>query len=410
MDFRWSLLAMMVCLLAEGFFSGSEIGVVSADRIKLRHEAAKGSRGAKLALRMLERPEWLLSTTLIGTNIAVVTNTTIATALMLQLFGEEGSWFAIILVAPLIWILGEIVPKSVFQQRADSITPRAIHALYAASVIFYPILVVFTFITRVLARIVGGQGQNPFTLREEIISMLQMPAQEGDIEPDEKTMIRRMFNFSETTAQQVMVPLIDVVAIEQSATCAEAMRLAKEKSHVRLPVFNERIDRVVGVLNALELLDIDGNGSILPHIRQVQYVPGSISIRDLLLDLRKDGDVVAVVVDEFGGAEGIVTIEDIMEEVVEDMEDEYDSREQPPHWIRKVGERDYVVSARIELGSLQETLGIELPESKYTTLAGLLLDLAYEVPAAGTVIEAEGITFTVRRSTPQAIHEVHVRW
>ncbi len=124
MDILVALLIMVICLMAEAFFSGSEIGIVSADRLKLRHQAAKGSRGARLALRMLEKPEWLLSTTLVGTNIAVVTNTTIATALVIQVFGEQYGWLAILLVAPLIWIFGEIVPKSVFQQRADSLTPR----------------------------------------------------------------------------------------------------------------------------------------------------------------------------------------------------------------------------------------------------------------------------------------------
>jgi CBS domain containing-hemolysin-like protein len=136
-------LLMVVCLIAEGFFSGSELGVVSADRMKLRHDAAKGSRGARLALDMLEkRPEWLLSTTLVGTNIAVVANSTIATALMISLFGEAGSWLAVILVAPLIWVFGEIVPKSVFQQRADTITPYVIYILRFFSILFWPILII----------------------------------------------------------------------------------------------------------------------------------------------------------------------------------------------------------------------------------------------------------------------------
>ncbi len=139
MEIPLTLLIMLICLIAEGFFSGSEIGIVSADRMKLRHQAAKGSKGAKLALEMLKNPEWLLSTTLVGTNIAVVTNTTMATALMIQLFGAGYSWLAVVIVAPLIWVFGEIVPKSVFQQQADIITPRAIFVLKACSILFFPI-------------------------------------------------------------------------------------------------------------------------------------------------------------------------------------------------------------------------------------------------------------------------------
>jgi putative hemolysin len=136
MDILLTAILILICLVMEGFFSGSEIGVVSADQIKLRQEAAKGSRGAKLALHMLKKPEWLLATTLVGTNIAVVSNTTIVTALMIQVFGENNSWLAIVLVAPLIWIFGEIVPKSIFQQRADTITPRTISLLRLAFYVF----------------------------------------------------------------------------------------------------------------------------------------------------------------------------------------------------------------------------------------------------------------------------------
>jgi CBS domain containing-hemolysin-like protein len=410
MDLLSTTVLILAFLLMEAFFSGSEIGVVSADQIKLRHDAAKGSRGAKLALQMLKKPEWLLSTTLVGTNIAVVSNTTIVTAMMIELFGEQNSWFAVVLVAPLIWVLGEIVPKSIFQQRADAITPRAIFLLRLASYVFFPILVVFTLLTRFLAWSFGQQDQSPFTLREEILTMLQLPATGGDIQPVEKSMIQRVFSFSETTAYEIMIPLIDVVAIEQGATCAEAVRLAQQKSHIRLPVYAERVDKVVGVLNALKLLDVDGHEPIKPFVREVRFVPPSKNINELLLDLRKDGDTVAVVVDEFGGAAGLVTMEDVMEEVVEEIEDEYDVEKRPVQWVRKIAKNEYMVSARIEVDSLEEELGIQLPKGKYATLAGYLLEKTGEIPAPGIVIKAKGITFTVERTTPQAIQEVRVRW
>lgn len=410
MEILITLVAMLFCLVAEGFFSGSEIGVVSADQMKLRHAAAKGSKGARLALKMLEKPEWLLSTTLVGTNISVVANTTMATALMIELFGEGASWLAIVLVAPLIWVFGEIVPKSVFQQRADTLTPRAIFPLRFASYVFFPILIVFTFLTRLFTKLFGGARLNPFTLREEIITMIQMPAQDGDLEPTEKTMIRRMFNFSETTVEQIMVPLIDVHAIDESSNCGQAMRSSVQSAHVRLPAFDGRIDRIVGVLHTMELLGMAPDEPIKAHIRPVRYVPGSKSIKDLMVELRQEGDALAVVVDEFGGAQGIATIEDIMEEVVEDIEDEYDSNEPSSQWIRKLGKREYLVSARIELTKLTEQLGVQLPTGDNTTLAGFLLDLAHEVPPAGSVIKANGLSFIIERGTPQAIQEVRVRW
>ncbi|HHH39637.1 MAG TPA: HlyC/CorC family transporter [Sedimenticola sp.] len=411
MDIFTTLLIIALCLLLEGFFSGSEIGVVSADQIKLRHQAAKGSKGARLALKMLEKPEWLLSTTLVGTNISVVTNTTMVTALMLHLFGEYGSWLAILLAAPLIWIFGEIVPKSVFQQRADVLTPRIIFILRFFSWLFFPILIVFSFLTRMLAKLAGGESRNPFTLREEIVTMLQMPAVSGgDIQPVEQQMIRRMFNFSETRVHEVMRPLIEVVAVEKGVSCGEAKQTSARSAHVRLPVYDERIDRIIGILHTLDLLDADPEQPITDFIRPAFYVPASKGIKELMLEMRKEGTVVAVVVDEFGGAEGIVTMEDIMEEVVEELEDEYDRKEVPEQWIRRMGHHDYLVSARMELDELCEKLKIELPRGRYATLAGFMLDKMHSVPARGTVLKEGNITLTVHRSTAQTIQEVRIRW
>jgi len=411
-DVLLTVVVVLICLIAEGFFSGSEIGIVSADRIKLRHDAAKGSAGARLALQMLERPEWLLSTTLVGTNFAVVTNTTMATALMIELFGPNYSWLAVVLVAPLIWVFGEIVPKSVFQQRADTITPRAIFLLKFFSYLFYPILVVFSFLTRLLARLVGDKldRRNPFTLREEMITMMQMSPGAGDIEPYEQTMIQRLFHFGETTAREVMVPFIDVVSIDEDATCRDAVGLARAKAHTQLPVHAGRGDRIVGTLDTMDLLGVDLDQPIEPFVKPADYVPGSRSIEDLLLDLRREGQQIAVVVDEFGGAEGIVSIEDIVEEVVEDIQDEYDADEKPTQWIRKLGERHYLVSARVELDTLSEKLGIDLPEGNYSSLAGFLLEKARDVPTPGTVIEYKKYTLTVVKATPQAVQEVRIRW
>jgi len=411
MDIGFTIFIIILCLLLEGFFSGSEIGVISADQIKLRHRAAKGSKGAKLALKMLEKPEWLLSVTLVGTNISVVTNTTMVTALMIQFFGENGSWMAIVIAAPMIWIFGEIVPKSVFQQKSDVITPYIIFALRFFSYLFYPILIVFSYLTYLLAKFAGGNEQNPFTLREQIVIMLQMSsASEGDIQPLEQNMIRRMFNFSETTAKDVMLPLIDVDVVEKSISCQQARQISSERAHVRLPVYDTRVDRIIGVLHTLELLGEDQDQPITDFIRDVYYVPKGISIKDLMSEMRTEGTVIAIVVDEFGGAEGIVTMEDIMEEVVENLEDEYDGLDDNSGWIRRLGEKEYIVNARTPLDELCEKLNIELPEGDYATLAGLTLNRTRRVPEKGTVIEVGEISLVIHRSTARAVLEVRIHW
>jgi putative hemolysin len=410
MDILVTISIMVVCLIAEGFFSGSEIGVISADRMKLRHQAAKGSAGAKLALEMLQKPEWLLSTTLVGTNIAVVLNTTMATALMLELFGPGSSWMAVVLVAPLIWVFGEIVPKSIFQQRANIITPKAIFALRLFSYLFYPILMVFSFLARLLGRLLGGKSgsANPFTLREEIKTMMQMSSSDGDIEPIEQEMIRRLFNFGETTAHEVMMPLIDVTMVERDVTCREARKIAIAHSHARIPVYQNRVDRIVGVLDTLELLGVEADEPIKPFIKEVTYVPAGKGIQEILLDMRKTREQVMVVVDEFGGAEGIVTIEDILEEVVQDIQDEYDAGEPEIQLIKRQDDGTLLVNTRIDLSDLSEELGLELPKGRYSSLAGFLLEKAGEIPSVDSTIEYRDLKFTITQGSAQSIQEVKI--
>jgi putative hemolysin len=335
-----------------------------------------------------------------------------ATALMIQLFGEGGSWFAVVLVAPLIWIFGEIVPKSIFQQRADAITPVVIFPLRLFSYLFFPILVIFSRLTRLFVSLLGDNTgtQNPFTLREEIAMLMQMSSDGGDIQSHEKTMIRRLFDFEETAVREVMMPLIDVVGVEQDATCGEAIRVAREQSHKRLPVYAKRVDHIVGVLDTLELLGVDQALAIKQFIKPADYVPGSKSIQALLQEMQRDHQLLSVVVDEFGGAEGIVTLEDIVEEIVEDISDEYDAHEKPVQWVRKLGENDYLVSGRIDPGSFEDELGISLPEGVYASLAGFLLERVRDVPTAGTVVKYNKITFTVDRASSRVIEVVRVHW
>ena len=240
--------------------------------------------------------------------------------------------------------------------------------------------------------------------------MMQMPASEGDIRPIEQKMINRLFDFGETTAGAVMVPLIDVAEIEQGADVGEALRQARKRAHHLLPVYAERVDRIVGQLDCLELLGIDEKEPIKSYIRPVNYVPSTRSVQDLLVDMRREGQLMSIVVDEFGGAEGIVTVEDIIEEVVEDLQDEYDVDERRPQWVKKLDEQDYLVSARIEMDSFADKLGLKLPEGQYTSLSGFLLDKAKDIPAVGEVIEHQGIRFTVKRATPRLIQEVRVQW
>jgi putative hemolysin len=411
MDIPVIILLMIVCLAMEAFFSGAEIGVVSADRMKLRHSAAKGNKGAKLALKMLEKPEWLLSTTLVGTNIAIVTNTTLATLLAVNLFGKENGWVAIAIAAPLIWVFGEIVPKSIFQQKADSLTPRIIYILKGVSFLFYPILLVFSVITRILSRMAGKSGQTTFSLRKEIDIMLQMPASSGDVQLVEKTMIRRMFNFGETKVRDIAIPLIDIVSIPDTLTSGEAKEAAWEKSHLRLPVFKGQVYQIIGVFNACECMGISADAPVKDYIKPIRYVSASKSIEPLLEEFRNSGERMAVMVDEYGGAEGIITLEDIMERIVGEIEDEYDKGEPiAGGFVQKISDKHFLVNPRVDLISMKEDWEINIPDGPYETLGGFLLELAADIPKVGQKIVFQHMTFTIVKADEQRLREVKIQW
>ncbi|MBF0097695.1 MAG: HlyC/CorC family transporter [Magnetococcales bacterium] len=407
----WTIPFMIVaCLLVEAFYAGAEIAVVSADRLRLRHLAAKGSKGAQLALEMLKKPEHLLTTTLVGINVAIVTNASLSTIFAIEVLGQELSWLAIAISAPLIWVFGEIVPKSVFQQKSDYLTPRIIYVLKASSVLFYPIILVFSALFKVVTFFLGGkEKKNPLTLREEIDMVLQMHNQETDILPMERHMIRRLFNFSETRARDIMVPLIDLRSLDRNSTCGEALRAASQHAHLLLPVYAGRVDNIIGYVNTVEMLGQPENQPIRSFVKPIRFDPGSQSIETILSYFQKQGERLVIVVDEYGGCVGMVSLEDILERVVGEIRDEYDQHDKGTTWWQAIEDHTWRVNPRIPLVALRDELGIALPEGSYETLGGFLLDCFKEIPQEGEVLSYGGITYTVTKAGNHTIREVIIK-
>jgi CBS domain containing-hemolysin-like protein len=217
-------------------------------------------------------------------------------------------------------------------------------------------------------------------------------------------MILRVFNFSETEVQDAMVPLIEVVAVAETATVDEAAALAVEHGFSRLPVYRRRVDRIVGVVNHSDLMFVDdGSLPVQRVMHDLVYVPETKRVDQLFLELRRKRQRLAVVVDEYGGAVGLISIEDILEEIVGDIEDEFDRRRP---LVRKTGEREWTASSRVEAEALLSVTGFEMPEGDYETIAGFLLSRLGHVPAVGEVLSWEGWTLTVSKANERAILEV----
>ncbi len=398
----WTLLALMPLFIAlEGFFSGSEIAVVSADRQRLRARAEEGHRGARHVLAMLDRPSYLLGTCLVGTNISVVATTTLSTLALVRLWPDYGDAAAVVLAVPLVLVLGELVPKSVYQHHADRIAPVVIYPLRFFSWAFSPALIVLEFLERLLV----GDAPAGVVSREDILRLLRGGGHVA-IDKEDKALIRRVFAFTEARVEEAMVPLIDVVMLEESAPARAAIATMNEHGHSRLPIYQQRVDAVTGVVHTADLLHlVDLDTPVRDVMRTPKFVPESKRVEELFLEFRRERKHLAMAVDEYGGAVGLVTREDLLEEIVGDISDESDRR-QPG--IRSVADGEWVVSARLEKEPLEEKLGFHLPDGDYETLAGFLLSRLGRVPKVDEVVELPSWRLTIVKANDRAILEVRL--
>jgi len=407
-----TLTVVGVCLLLEAFFSGSEMAVVSASRSALRRKAGEGDRAAKMTLEFIEHPQRLLATTLLGTNISVVISTTVVTLALLDR-GARGELLTVALLSPTLLILGEITPKTLFQQHADKWVTRIIYPLRWASIVFAPLVYVLGRATAVVTRLLKVEERRALVTRDEL--RLLLDASEGDasltaIPEAERSMITNVLDFGNTTVYDVMVPLSEVTALPEDASLEDAITEVTDKQHTRIPIYRERVDQIVGILHAFDILtaEVAGRqGTVAEFARPPLYVPESKPTVDLLVELQRAGQQLSVVVDEYGGATGVCTIEDILEEIVGEIEDEYDRGPSP---IRLEGPGLWRVLAKTSIAQVNESLKISLPEGEdYETIAGLVLDKLKRIPREGETLRLGPVTITIIGASDRAIEEVRIR-
>ena len=396
---------VMACLLLEAFFSGSEIAFVSANRPKIFRQAKENFAPAILVKQLLSRPELLFSTTVVGTTLAMNCATTVATIYIIQQWGYSREWINLVTLTPIILIFGEFIPKMLFRAHADQAVLKTSRIVLMASFVLYPITKLLSLYAHALKRIFGGDSDKGFFLsREEIKAAL--PASRGsDVTASERNLVERILEFNRITAKEMLRPLIEVIAIEDTQTIEEAIKLLSESAHSRLPVYQERIDRIIGVVQGFDCLAAPDLSQPISSIMQPPlFVPESKPLDELLLELKTRP--MAVAVNEFGGSEGIITMEDVMEEVVGEIEDEYD---EPPKLFHKIGDNSFVVNARMEIHDLQDILRLPVPHDEdYQTLGGFLLKRMQKIPKKWDSIVIDGIEYVVQSATDRSIEEVYV--
>lgn len=397
------LLFMLFLLLIKGFFSGSEIALVSTDRPKLRHKAAQGHKGAKIASKMLAVPERLLATTLLGTNISSIALTTVGTVLMVGLFGGKGEIIAIIVFTPLFLIFGEIIPKSIYQQKADTLAPIIIYPLNWLQSLFLPLIWLLSKVASLVAGLIGKGEETGDTEREQVMAMVNMAESSSDIAAFERGQVRRVFQFAQMSISEIMLPLRDVTVAHEHASMKKLVEIRRNNELSLIPLFCRGPSDICAVvrLTVWDLLDeaLESKNVALYH-SEIRFAPIIQRVSETIELLRDNPDAIIVVVDEIGQAQGIVTLNRLVRLTLGGHEDDTVAGTAT---IARDENGVYLLDARLPIVDINDALGTHLPTVTTTTIGGYALSRLRHIPKVGESFTADGYVFTVTKATEKAV-------
>ena len=401
MGLFFTIATIVILLLLEIFFSGGEIALVVTDKMRLKTRAEGGNAGAITAMWFIRHPAHFFSTVILGTNISVIAASTVATFYLISNYGEDAELWALLL-SPIVLIFGEVMPKSLFQHYAGRLVEKISPPLMASMYVMYPLVwVTSRFTNFLLGGVQSHVGREPRMTREEL-ALLIGSTESPDVRPSERKMIAKVLELANQRVENVMVPLALVESIPVTSSRETAMEIFDLKGFSKLPVFEHRAYNIVGVLDCLDCL-FSETLELRDMLRPILYVPKGMRLHELYKLMKEREEQIVIVVDEYGAAAGLVTLEDVLEEVLGDIKDEYELGRQ--HW-RIAGENHFFLSGRTEVGEVNEKLGLDIPKGHYETIAGFLLNRFGYIPKVGETIQAGRWKFIVRKATEKAIVEV----
>ena len=403
------LLVILIC--GSAFFSASETALTSLSKIRLRNMVDENIKNADLIMKLLEDPNRLLSSILVGNNLVNNGASALTTAITIQMFRgntESGAGVATIIITILILIFGEITPKTVAAQKAEKVALIVCKVINLCVTIFKPVVAVLNVATGVLTRMCGCiPGEKvPLITAAELKTIVNVSHEEGVLELDERTMINNVFDFGDSKAKDVMTPRTDIIAVPLDVTYDEYVHLVKDEGFSRIPVYGEDLDDIVGILYVKDIFFLDEDEfSAETYMREPLFTYESKPVAELLAEMKTSRLGVAIVLDEYGGTSGLVTMEDMVEEIVGDIEDEYDDDEEE---IEVIKDDEFVVDGSTRLEDFNEMVGTELHCEEVDTIAGYILVKLGNFPKEGQELETDGLRIVVEEMDKRRIEKVHV--
>ena len=407
----YQIIILLILLALSAFFSSNETALMSVNRIRLRSLADEGNKRASMALDILEdQMPKLLSAILIGNNIVNISASSLATTLAYSFGGNIVSIVTLILTV-LILIFGEITPKNYATINAEKITLRYIPIFKFLMTIMTPVIFIINLFSRGVMRLmrVDPDAASKAMTEEELRTIVEVSHEDGVIESDEKEMIYNVFDLGDATAKDIMVPRVHVTFADVESTYDELIEIFREDKFTRLPVYEETQDNVVGIINMKDLLlyDHDTPFNIRDFLRKPHFTYEFKDISELLVEMRDSTFNIAIVLDEYGEMAGLITLEDILEEIVGEIHDEYDENED--ELIKEISDHEYIIEGSMSLDDVNDHLHTELNSEDYDSLGGLIIEHLDRLPQMGDeVVTEDGIRLVVEKLDKNRVETVHV--
>ena len=397
-----SLIIILICVMLSAYFSATETSFTSLNRIRMKNMAEKGDKRAELVLKLLENFDKLLSTILVGNNIVNIGLSSLATVLFIKLLGgDSGATVSTIVTTIVVLIFGEVSPKSIAKESPETIAKFSAPFLHILMIMLTPVTFLFSQWKKLLSRIFKSSENHGIT-DEELMTIVEEATQEGDINDQEGDLIQNAIGFMEMEAAEIFTPRVNVIGIPLDATKSEIAKTFSDTGFSRLPVYDDDIDHIVGYIHSSELFHNPKRWQ--DHVRTMPFVPETMQAQKLMQTFLQQKKSLGVVVDEFGGTSGLVSLEDIVEEIFGDIEDEHDSAK---YVAKKTDDGDYLLSARLEIDKINDMFDLDLPESdEYMTLGGLILHEYQSFPKLNEVIKINNFEFKIIKSTSRKIELV----
>jgi putative hemolysin len=412
----FSFLIILVCIFFIAILSSSEVAFISVSRIRLRHLVEKGDARAKIAQGIRNKHDRLFSAVILSGNLFTVLATSVGTAAAISLIGEDvGIIVATVAMTILTVVFGELAPKTFAVTHAEKMSLTMARPIELYIKIISPLVSVFTKISNAVIRLFGGKVMPAPQLmtEEEMMAMIKIGEEEGTIEKEEKAMLHNVFAFGDKKVTEAMVPRTEIIAIPEDAVVADALSLVSENGYSRYPVMRRTVDTITGLLYVKDIVmsmakeEVPSGTAIKNFIRDAYYIPESKMVTTLLDEMQKRKFHIAIVVDEHGGTAGLITLEDIMEEIVGDLQDEFEALEAETE-VEVIDERTFVVTGSAGLDEINELVSTELKSEEFHTIGGFLFGLFGHLPKVGEQLRYHDLRFLILEMDGKKIDKVKI--